>query len=154
MENFETRSVNSMTVISPTLTRKLLSGDGAILIQDLYNLITADLKGKVSDLSGEVSLLKSLDQTLSDRVDVVDGIISSIETTLNDITNSLSNITTGSLMFNGIRMALVQDGKVVPEEYGYMVMKKSSTGKLTFSALSESEFKEIFPDEEGGTENE
>ena len=154
MENFETRSVNSMTVISPTLTRKLLSGDGAILIQDLYNLITADLKGKVSDLSGEVSLLKSLDQTLSDRVDVVDGIISSIETNLNDITNSLSNITTGSLMFNGIRMALVQDGKVVPEEYGYMVMKKSSTGKLTFSALSEAEFKAIFPDEEGGTENE
>ena len=154
MENIETRSVNSMTVITPTLTRKLLSGDGAILIQDLYNLITAELKGKVSDLSGEVSLLKSLDQTLSDRVDVVDGAITNIETTLNDITNSLSNITTGSLMFNGIRMALVQDGKVVPEEYGYMVMKKTSTGKLTFSALSEAEFKEIFPDEEGGTENE
>ncbi len=154
MDNFEKKTVNSMTVISPTLERKLLSGDGAILIKDLYDFITKDLKGKVSNLSGEVSLLKSLDQTLSDRVDVVDGVISNIETTLNDITNSLSNITTGSLMFNGIRMALVQDNKVVPEEYGYMVMKKTSTGKLTFSALSEAEFKAIFPDEEGVTENE
>ena len=154
MENFETRSVNSMTVITPTLTRKLLSGDGAILIKDLYKLCTDDLYGKIAELSGEVRLLKSLDQTLNGRVDGVEGIISSIETNLNDITNSLSNITTGSLMFNGIRMALVQDGKVVPEEYGYMVMKKTSTGKLTFSALSEAEFKEIFPDEEGVTENE
>ena len=69
MENFETRSVNSMTVITPTLTRKLLSGDGAILIKDLYKLCTDDLYGKIAELSGEVRLLKSLDQTLNGRVE-------------------------------------------------------------------------------------
>lgn len=146
--NYEKRPVNEMTTVSASDNRKVLSGDGPILLSDILEHINKEPIWRIENL--EYASHQDA-QTLSKTREDVDKLMSDGEQTaaeLASIKNSMSNIAVGSMAFNAIKFSVVENGSV-SDEYGYLIMKKSADGNLKFSALTQAEYEEIF-----GTESE
>ena len=146
--NYEKRPVNEMTTVSASDNRKILSGDGPILLSDILQYINSEPIDRIQHLE----YLSMIDEDkLSEVEENVNNLLASNEQTateLASIKNSMSNIAVGSMAFNAIKFSVVENGSV-SDEYGYLVMKKSADGNLKFSALTQAEYEEIF-----GTESE
>lgn len=66
------------------------------------------------------------------------------------VSDNFKNVASkGEIPFFAIKFSLVQNGEVIPDEYGYLVMEKSSDGSISPAYLSQAEFDEIY-----GGENE
>ena len=146
--NYEKRPVNEMTTVSASDNRKILSGDGPILLSDILQYINSEPIYRIQHLE----YLSMIDEDkLSEVEENVNNLLASNEQTateLASIKNSMSNIAVGSMAFNAIKFSVVENGSV-SDEYGYLIMKKSADGNLKFSALTQAEYEEIF-----GTESE
>lgn len=152
MAEIQTKIINNMTGIEPTATRKMLSGDGVITLEAIKTFILSEILENVQSLSSElatalkdISNLQSVDSSTTNTLE-------SLRSDLNEIDSAVKTISSGGLLFNSIYAQVMQDGKAVEGEYGYIVLKKTSTGTLVLSVLTNDEYNKIYAS--GGTENE
>ena len=145
----ETKSVNSMTPVAANASRKMLSGDGAIELSAIKAFVLAETNTSLASLSGELAASKNSIQSNTGRISAVETRASDLENELKSVESSVASIASGGLVFAAIKFSLVQNGEVVPDEYGYLVMEKSSDGSISPAYLSQAEFDEIY-----GGENE
>ena len=146
--NLETKSINSMEAISANATRKMLSGDGAILLSEIKTFIVDDVLATVGDISDDLEELASDSAEAAAKIAVIEPKVTQLENSLAALTDKINGITAGSFTFSAVRFALLDaDGAPVEDEYGYLVMKKSDKGNLVFKALTQDEYDAIFSTE-------
>lgn len=141
--NYETRPVNEMSTVSASNTRKILSGDGPILLQDILTHINNEPISRIEALEDISQQSEESIGRIEDDVDKLLAKTEEISTELTSLTNGILNIAVGSMAFNAIKFLLIKNGSV-SDEYGYLIMKKSDDGNLKFSALTQAEYDEIF----------
>ncbi|MBE6414354.1 MAG: hypothetical protein E7035_07375 [Verrucomicrobiaceae bacterium] len=147
MAEIQTKVINTMTPIMPSETRKMLSGDGVIELGDIKTFIISELSSKVQQLQGYLATAQENITKLQEADLSTAGEISNLQTGLRNLASSVNNIASGGLVFNTICAQVMQDGKAVDGEFGYVVLKKTSTGKLTMSVLNQTEYEAIFKEE-------
>ena len=147
MAEIQTKVINTMTPIMPSTTRRMLSGDGVITLGDIKTFIISELSSivenlqtKLTNATKNITDLQSVDSSTAVE-------ISKLQTNLGVLSSSVNNIASGGLVFNTICAQVMQDGKAVDGEFGYVVLKKTSTGKLTMSVLNQTEYEAIFKEE-------
>ena len=147
MADIQTKVINEMAEIAASANRKMLSGDGVIKLEDIKNFILLDISLTVQQLQGYLATAQENITKLQNADSSTAVEISKLQTNLGVLSSSVNNIASGGLVFNTICAQVMQDGKAVDGEFGYVVLKKTSTGKLTMSVLNQTEYEAIFKEE-------
>jgi|GEM_PF-2028344 len=143
MSELETKQINAITPVSPNNSRRILCGDGVLTVESLKQFLLQDLTLRLQSLSASVSAAASDIDGLKQSDVSLQAAVSSITASLSGLSTSVQNITTGGLLFNAVGFQVFDsDKKPIPEEYGYLIMKKTSAGKLTLSAVTKSEYEQ------------
>ncbi len=140
----ETKTINSITAVAPNNSRKIVCGDGVMTVEALKQFFTLELSQQLQNLSATLANAANDILDLETSNTNLNAAINSINANLSALSNQLANITTGGLLFNAVGFQLMQNGEIIENEYGYLVMKKTASGSLTFSALNQSEYETIF----------
>lgn len=140
----ETKSVNSMTPVAANASRKMLSGDGAIELSAIKAFVLAETNASIAGLSGDLAGAKNSIQSNAGRISAVETRAADLENDVKGVESRVAGIASGGLVFSAIKFSLVQNGEIVPEEYGYVVLEKGGDGSISPAYLSQTEFDEIF----------
>ena len=150
MAEIQTKIINEMAEVSPADTRKILTGDGVISLGNIKTHIISELTSTVDGIEESLSDAETDINSLKEKDTEISTTLSELETNVSTLSNLVGGMSTGGLVFNAISVQIMENGKPIDNEYGYIVLKKTSTGKLTLSALTKAEYDEIY----GGSTNE
>ena len=155
MSDFETKKINEIMPVPVNNERKILCGDGVLTVEALGAFIVSALASQVQAIAGRVGANENNISALQTTTGGHTSSIESIGNALGNLQTAINSITSGGLLFNAIQFQVYDaDRQIVTGEYGYLVAKKTSTGNLTLSIMTQAEYEEAFAAEEEEQEEE
>lgn len=94
----ETKNINSLSEVMPNDSRKMLCGDGIILISSLKSFITSELAASVSSLEAALQTLRNNVEGNSATLENCLTRLSSVETSLSVVQKKLEDAGISSLL--------------------------------------------------------
>ena len=145
----ETKKINDITPVSPSNSRKILCGDGVLTVEALGAFIVSALSAQVQQLGGRVGANENNITSLQTASGGHSSAIEDLQTAVGNLDSAVRNITSAGLLFNALAFRVYDtEHAAVADEYGYLTVKKTSTGKLTLSIMTQAEYEEAFGEED------
>lgn len=94
----ETKNINSLSEVMPNDNRKMLCGDGIILISSLKSFITSELAASVSSLEAALQTLRNDVEGSSETLENCLARLSSVEASLSVVQKKLEDAGISSLL--------------------------------------------------------